>query len=519
MFTGAQIVPYVCATPTPEPSGGNTPGYQCERAVNRRDRCQCNIASETKLYYRTTRSGCDRARLPPRCPIRSATTANPARDHAGQWLLQAVQRGHDAGRPGDQHHRPGLTVPYIVRVERGTMNRGIYDIAVLFDPSQPWTAGAPQAQWNGKVYYNFGASTGQPRRQTRAGHQTGPTKSSSSAATWWWQQHDRLARNSNRVLMSETVMMMKEHIVDTYGAIRFTHGNRLLGRLDRLEHERRRSTPACSTARQPLHLSRLRDDRMEVGDCVLLVEAYQKPQWSVDGRPHAGADQRPEGGDQRSSRPVGCHGWYNAFGSNGRAGNYFQTLVANADRRHRTLATVANNCELPAAPSTTRSRTRSARAASTATPGRGDLGPGAGDDARRETRDNVGVQYGLKALQAGAITRRGVRHAEREASAATTATWQGRRQSGGADDRRLRGARISPTASGDSSTRALSVTAGTLPRSPIIDLRGRRRGADIHMQWRSYSQRARLDAANGGHGNQVMCASQTADVWHGIGLR
>jgi hypothetical protein len=25
-------------------------------------------------------------------------------------------------------------VPYIVRLERGTMNRGIYDIAVLFDP-------------------------------------------------------------------------------------------------------------------------------------------------------------------------------------------------------------------------------------------------------------------------------------------------------------------------------------------------------------------------------------------------
>ena len=32
------------------------------------------------------------------------------------------------------------------------------------------------------------------------------------------------ARNSNRVLMSETVMMMKEHIGDTYGPIRFTYG-------------------------------------------------------------------------------------------------------------------------------------------------------------------------------------------------------------------------------------------------------------------------------------------------------
>ena len=61
-----------------------------------------------------------------------------------------------------------MTVPYIVRVERGTMNRGIYDIAVLFDPSKPWTALAPQPQWNGKVVYSFGASTGQPRLQFRS---------------------------------------------------------------------------------------------------------------------------------------------------------------------------------------------------------------------------------------------------------------------------------------------------------------------------------------------------------------
>src|SRR5207247_5213679 len=45
----------------------------------------------------------------------------------------------------------GLTVPYIVRVERGTINRGIYDIAVLFDPAQPWSVLSPPAPWIGKV--------------------------------------------------------------------------------------------------------------------------------------------------------------------------------------------------------------------------------------------------------------------------------------------------------------------------------------------------------------------------------
>ena len=47
----------------------------------------------------------------------------------------------------------GLTVPFVVRFERGTLNRGVYDIVVLFDPSKPCTALASaltQAQINAK---------------------------------------------------------------------------------------------------------------------------------------------------------------------------------------------------------------------------------------------------------------------------------------------------------------------------------------------------------------------------------
>ena len=45
----------------------------------------------------------------------------------------------------------GYTVPYIVRVETGALNRSIYKIVVLFDPTKGWTPWAPQPQWNGKV--------------------------------------------------------------------------------------------------------------------------------------------------------------------------------------------------------------------------------------------------------------------------------------------------------------------------------------------------------------------------------
>ncbi|KAF1070659.1 MAG: hypothetical protein GAK39_01857 [Variovorax sp.] len=41
---------------------------------------------------------------------------------------------------------------------------------------------------------------------------------------------------------------------------------------------------------------------------------------------------------------------------------------------------------------------------------------------------------------------------------------------------------------------------------PVIDLRPEL-GADIHMAWRTYQQRARLDAGNGGHDNHVVLAS------------
>ena len=53
----------------------------------------------------------------------------------------------------------GVTVPYIVRVERGTMNRGIYELAVLTDPAMPWAPWASQASWNHKVYWLVGGGT------------------------------------------------------------------------------------------------------------------------------------------------------------------------------------------------------------------------------------------------------------------------------------------------------------------------------------------------------------------------
>jgi hypothetical protein len=110
-----------------------------------------------------------------------------------------------------------------------------------------------------------------------------------------------------------------------------------------------------------------------------------------------------------------------------------------------------------------------------------------------QTTDNVGVQYGLKALIAGAIT--------------TEEFVTLNEKIGGVDaDLNRRAARsTADLAALDIAYRAGIVASGAnLGKLPIIDSRGYDEQG-IHYIWRSFAERARIDAANGGnHGNQVM---------------
>ena len=57
-----------------------------------------------------------------------------------------------------------LKVKYVVRVERGVLNRAIYDMAVLFDPSSAAADGG-LAGWNRKLLWSFGGGSGTPYKQ------------------------------------------------------------------------------------------------------------------------------------------------------------------------------------------------------------------------------------------------------------------------------------------------------------------------------------------------------------------
>src|SRR5439155_5415651 len=130
VLVGTQVQPWICATPTPVAESGNTPASNASGLTTVAIDAQCNIATEYKLFYRTTTPGCSTA-----LPDPSPPTAAPTNDCFKPYTL-----GSTPADLATTTTTAGLTVPYVVRVERGTLNRGIYDIAVLFHPtqSQPW---------------------------------------------------------------------------------------------------------------------------------------------------------------------------------------------------------------------------------------------------------------------------------------------------------------------------------------------------------------------------------------------
>lgn len=515
VLSGPQITPFFCATPVPQGATASAPATNWSGLSTPPVDAQCNIATEYKLYYRTA-GACASFGLPDATPGVNFLNPNPS-------TVLPPPASNLCFKPYDPASPPpaaevamtttdaGVTVPYIVRVERGTMNRGIFDIAVLFDPAQPWSSGvAPQAQWNGKVLYQFGASTGQPRRQSRSSSSWTNDLALSRGTMVAQNSMTDSALNSNRVSMAETVMMMKEHIGDRYGQIRFTMGSGcsggsinsnmnasiMPGNLDGI-------TISCAYPDSET-------TGIEVGDCTLLAEAYNKPAWVAL---QAGLTQAQINAKKAAINghpdQTGCQGWYNAFGSNGKVGNYVQRGVQNSltGVTGPLTANTTNNCQLPlgmvydAVENPTGARCNAWDwAASIFGRTDNDLSADPADQRARDTRDNVGVQYGLKAMLSGAI------------SAEEFVTLN--EVIGGTDkDSNFQAARtVADRRALDTAYRAGIVMSGQqYAKTAVIDLRGWDDAAvsappsiPIHYQWRTFSIRERLDREYGDHGNQVI---------------
>lgn len=142
----------------------------------------------------------------------------------------------------------GVTVPFIVRLETGYQDRDQYQIAVLYQPDEVWSAVAPQAQFNHKLLITHGASCG-------VSYQAGTAPSVLSYAPGnvlsligvdislpdavapdtalyalgagfavMSTALDNSGHNCNVALQAESLIMAKERLVEQYGTLRYTIG-------------------------------------------------------------------------------------------------------------------------------------------------------------------------------------------------------------------------------------------------------------------------------------------------------
>ncbi|CAM3650927.1 DUF6351 family protein [Paracidovorax anthurii] len=125
----------------------------------------------------------------------------------------------------------GRTVPFIVRVESGTINRSIYRIGVLADPRTEPSGGA--LAWNRRIVFRFGESTGvqynQGANQASDVFRASATDAQSLTALSQGFAYVISSLNTHRVnvndvVSAETALLLREHIAKTYGTPRWMVG-------------------------------------------------------------------------------------------------------------------------------------------------------------------------------------------------------------------------------------------------------------------------------------------------------
>ncbi len=125
----------------------------------------------------------------------------------------------------------GKTVPFIVRIETGYQDRDQYKIAVLDQPGKSWKPWNPQPQFNHKLLITHGASCGIDHQSGEAPSVTGDTVGGSSPTTALGMGFavmstalDNAGHNCNIATEAESLVMAKEHLIESYGTLRYTIG-------------------------------------------------------------------------------------------------------------------------------------------------------------------------------------------------------------------------------------------------------------------------------------------------------
>lgn len=419
------------------------------------------------FYCETTSFGLPET-TQPRCSLESAqvsyqyrTTAGAFAPYDGSVPPAAVASATSGSR----------TVPYIVRVERGTIDRAVYEVAALYD-GRPPSPLRPDTSWNGKLVYTFGGGCNAGYHQGRS---TGGVLNDLFLRQGYAVASSTLNvlnNNCSPVISAEAAMMVKEHVIETYGPVQHTIGwggsggaiqqytiaDAYPGILDGI-------VPGISFP-DPITTSG------PVSDCRLLDRYYGLAPTATVFTPQ----QQAVSGFRSYST---CGSWDATFAS-------------------RSTATESCDVAIPVAvrydPVTNPGGVKCGSLEQVVT----QLGRDPRTGFVRSTLDNVGVQYGLDALQAGTIT------------AAEFVDLNAR--VGGFD---VAGNPVAQRTVADPAaleaayaTDLINSASQGLRTTPIIDQRTdldlRGHFADIHTTEWSYVMRARLQRANGTAGNQVI---------------
>ena len=189
IFSGPHETPFLCET--------------VESGLGEPLDCNCSIETRVEYYYVSTSGNINKLSDPKHYPSDLATTT----------VLG------------------GKKVPYVVRVETGTINRGIYTITILDDPAKAKSdTYEPNDGWNGRLQISFGGGCGIGHHQgTAMGFGSGGPGGgvSSSLGQGYASATSSLlaySTSGNDTLVAETAMMLKEHFIETYGVPIYTIG-------------------------------------------------------------------------------------------------------------------------------------------------------------------------------------------------------------------------------------------------------------------------------------------------------
>jgi uncharacterized tannase-like protein DUF6351 len=477
IFSGPQIQPWICATKAGTPVTVVVPGTGLSSTVTTRTSgldadptdAKCNGPAKFTYYYEA------KALQGSSCTL-GITGANPC-----FVAYDPAARPADA-QIADFTNDRGDTVKSMLRLELGTSDRGEYQVLTYFDPAQPWQPWAPQKGWNGKLYWKFGASASGNRFQQGPGSSVFDANALAAGFMVVNAQLTNHNDNNNEFLAAEQTMMVKEHIIDTYGEIRYTMSDGLSGG-SMMQTVISSVMPGLLQGIQPAwSYPDAVSTWIETRECGMLAKYYQTP---------AGVTLTGPQRDAIEGKPNAyCNAWISSF-------------------INPQVPTLPNNCGagFPAAivydpllrPTGVRCSIHDMMV--------NIFGTIVDTDRNVKPKlpyDNAGVQYGLLALKSGALTpEQFVQLNETVGAYDSDMNWTG-------------GTPATPTVPAPRFRALPDVlpqiyqsglldNAKNLAKVAMIDIRPEF-GPNIHMPWRSSQKRARLDAANGNHDNSVIRA-------------